>query len=414
MREILAALDIGSSTIKLVVAEVLNGKINVLCALDEESRGVKKGAIYEAEETGYAIKKLLIRAEEMLGVKLSKAIVSVNEDSADFKIGEGSIEIEASDKEILSSDIIKAIQASANNTELPKGNEIVTVIPIMFKVGEKKTRKPKGMKGSKLSARTVIISVPKREILSVAKCLESDGIEVVDVIIPSIGSYFAHKTDATDSETGIVVDCGGETIKIGVFNKGIIVNNLVLGLGGKNVDNDISFIYKVTPEESKKLKETLALANKRYANPRITETVVDTLGEKKTIDQAEISEIVMSRLHEILNMAKNEINYLTKKEISYIILTGGLTEFKDFSLEIESIFGNNAEKGKIEIVGARNNKFATSIGMIKYFDSKLKMRDREFSIFSSDEIDLLTGETEKKTVSGDSILGKVFGLFFDN
>lgn len=115
----------------------------------------------------------------------------------------------------------------------------------------------------------------------------------------------------------------------------------------------------------------------------------------------------------MLNMAKNEINYLTKKEISYIIITGGLTELKDFSIEIESVFGRLANVGKMQIVGARDNKFAVCIGMIKYFDSKLKLRDKEYSIITSDDEEILSGIGDKKA-SGESILGKVFGIFFDN
>ena len=113
-------------------------------------------------------------------------------------------------------------------------------------------------------------------------------------------------------------------------------------------------------------------------------------------------------------MSKNEINYLTKKEISYIIITGGLSELDDFSLSVESVFGRISRVGKIQIVGARDNKYASCVGMIKYFDTKLKLRDKEFSIFNDDELDILSARTEKKGISGDSILGKVFGIFFDN
>ena len=121
-----------------------------------------------------------------------------------------------------------------------------------------------------------------------------------------------------------------------------------------------------------------------------------------------------SNLQENLNMAKNEINYLTKKEISYIIITGGLTEFKGFSLGVESVFGTKASVGKLLVVGARDNKYATCIGMIKYFDEKLKLREHEYSMFTQDEIDIISGVSERKMISSDSILGKVFGIFFDN
>lgn len=413
MREIIAAIDIGGEAIKLVVAEMLGERLNILCALTEQSRGVKKGAICEPDETGYALKKLLKKAEEMLGTKISKALVTVNEDSADFKVGEGSITITSDDKEIGVGDITRVLKQSVGDN-IHKGNDLVTVVPISFKVDGVKVHNPKEMKGSKLSVKSVIVSVPKREIYTTAKCLEKVGVEVVDVVIPSIGTYWAHKNVSTDTETGIVIDLGYDTTKISVFNKGIIVNNLVIGVGGKNVDNDISFIYKVTQEQASDLKRKLALANKKNARESEKQTLVNTLGQKITINQKELTEVVMSRLREILNMAKNEINYLTKKEISYIIISGGLSETRDFPLEVESVFGTKANAGKIMVVGARSNEYATAIGMIKFFDYKLKLRDRDFSTFTQDEIDIICGGGEKRINLGDSVLGKVFGIFFDN
>ncbi len=411
MREIIASIDIGSSKIKLVVAEMVNDELNVLCAIDEDSRGVKKGVIVEPSETEYAIRKLLKKEEDILGIKVSKAIVSISEDAAEFKIGEASVSI--SEEEVSANDIIRVLQQSIKGNIL-KEYELLTVVPIMFKVDDVKTRIPKNMKGSSLSVKSVVVSLPKKDIYETAKILEKCGIEVIDIMIDSIGSYYAHHDESTDTSTGVVIDCGAETIKIAIVNKGIVINNLVLGIGGSKVDSDIAFIYKLTEEQSKKLKETFALANKKYASQKEKELIVNTLGEKVLINQYELTEFVMSRLHELLNMAKNEINYLTKKEISYIIITGGLTELRDFPLEIESVFGRIARMGKINIIGARDNKYAVCIGMIKYFDNKLRLRDKEYSIFNEDELDILCANSDKKSNSNDSILSKVFGIFFDN
>ncbi len=413
MREIIASIDIGSSKIKIVVGEIIEERLNVLCALEEDSRGVKKGAIVEPEETVYALKKLLKKTEEILGVKVTKAIVSVNEEAADFKIGEATNTITSEDKEITASDVVRVLQSSVRN-KVDKALELVTVIPIMFKVDDRKTRVPKGMRGEKISVKSVVVSVPKRDVYLSAKCLEKCGVEVIDIMLGSIGAYYAHRNESTDTLTGVLIDCGAETIKVAVFNKGIIINNLVIGYGGKNVDNDISFIYKLDDDQSRKLKEKFALANKRYASQKEKIELTNNLGEKIAINQYELTEVVMSRLHEMLNLAKNEINYLTKKEISYIIVTGGLTELKDFPLEIESIFGRNASIGKIPIVGVRDNKYASCVGMIKYFDYKLKLRDREYSILSQDDLELLSGSNDKRIISSDSILWKIFGIFFDN
>lgn len=413
MREIIASIDVGSHLIKLIVAEILNNKMNILCALEEESRGVKNGMIVEPVEVEYALKRLLNQAEEKLNTPITKAIVNVPESETIFKIGEASLTITEEDKEVTGEYVQKVLQMSVKGN-VDEGFDLVTVIPIMFKVDDRKTKIPKGMKGNSLSVKSVVISSPKKDICLIAKSLEKCGVEVSDIMIPSIGTFFAHKTEDMETNTGAVIDIGYDTTKVAIINKGIIINNLVMDTGTKNIDNDISFVYKLNINDASKVREELGLASRKHARAQESIEVVNNLGEKVKIDQYELSSLMMSRLHEMLNIVKNEINYLTKKEISYIIVSGGLSEQRDFDIEVESVFGPIAFIGKNDYIGARNNKFASSIGMIKYFDSKLKLRDKDFSVFSDDDLESLVSNGNKKAMTGDSILGKVFGIFFDN
>lgn len=413
MREIIASIDVGSHLIKLIVAEILNNKMNILCALEEESRGVKNGMIVEPVEVEYALKRLLNQAEEKLNTPITKAIVNVPESETIFKIGEASLTITEEDKEVTGEYIQKVLQMSVKGN-VDEGFDLVTVIPIMFKVDDRKTKIPKGMKGNSLSVKSVVISSPKKDICLIAKSLEKCGVEVSDIMIPSIGTFYAHKTEDMETNTGAVIDIGYDTTKVAIINKGIIINNLVMDTGTKNIDNDISFVYKLSLKDASKVREELGLASRKNARVQENMEIVNNLGEKIKIDQYELSSLMMSRLHEMLNIVKNEINYLTKKEISYIIVSGGLSEQRDFDIEVESVFGSVAFIGKNDYIGARNNKFASSIGMIKYFDSKLKLRDKDFSVFSEDDLDNLVSNGNKKAMTGDSILGKVFGIFFDN
>ena len=413
MREIIASIDVGSHLIKLIVAEILNNKMNILCALEEESRGVKNGMIVEPVEVEYALKRLLNQAEEKLNTPITKAIVNVPESETIFKIGEASLTITEEDKEVTGEYVQKVLQMSVKGN-VDEGFDLVTVIPIMFKVDDRKTKIPKGMKGNSLSVKSVVISSPKKDICLIAKSLEKCGVEVSDIMIPSIGTIFAHKTEDMETNTGAVIDIGYDTTKVAIINKGIIINNLVMDTGTKNIDNDISFVYKLNINDASKVREELGLASRKHARAQESIEVVNKLGEKVKIDQYELSSLMMSRLHEMLNIVKNEINYLTKKEISYIIISGGLSEQRDFDIEVESVFGPIAFIGKNDYIGARNNKFASSIGMIKYFDSKLKLRDKDFSVFSDDDLESLVSNGNKKAMTGDSILGKVFGIFFDN
>jgi cell division protein FtsA len=237
--------------------------------------------------------------------------------------------------------------------------------------------------------------------------MEKCGIDIIDIMIDSIGAYYAHKNESTDLATGAVINCGADNLELSIFNKGIIINNLVLYGAGNLVTKDISNVFKISLDSAENLKRNFACAHSKHASKNEIETVVNSEGEKITISQSEISEVVSGRLQQVLNIAKNEINYLTKKEISFIIITGGL------SYLVESVFGNLASVGKIKVVGARLNSYASAIGMIKYFDYKLKLRSQEFSILSSDDEEVLTRENLKKN-NNDSIMSKVFGIFFDN
>jgi cell division ATPase FtsA len=132
------------------------------------------------------------------------------------------------------------------------------------------------------------------------------------------------------------------------------------------------------------------------------------------LNQYEVTEVMMERIKEIFNLVKKQINLLTKKEISYIIITGGLTEATDFELLVEESFGSIARVAEVNEIGARNNIYSTSIGLIKFYYRKLKLRNKEFSIFTLEEQEEFSGLEQKKNSSGGSILGKVFGAFFDD
>ena len=103
MRQIIASLDLGSGKIKLVVAELKEEGLNVLCAIDEDSRGIQNGEIIEVDDTVYAIKKLLKREEDLLGIKITKVIVNISEQNVSYKIGEASIIVGETETEILAS-----------------------------------------------------------------------------------------------------------------------------------------------------------------------------------------------------------------------------------------------------------------------------------------------------------------------
>ena len=413
MRRILSSIDLGTNSIKLLVAEIINNKLNILCAISEACKGIKNGLIISEEDLIFSIKKAIKKSEEILGIKIKKVVCSVPEYDLKFTEGIGVNTINNEDNIITKTDISRLLKTCAYNKVI-EDYELINIIPLEYKVDDETVKNPIGMNGNKLKLNSLIISAPKEYTYSYITALEKSGLEVVDITLGSLADYALFKNEFLDMNNGVIVNLGAGKTTLSVFYKGILVNEYVLKEAGDNIDNDIAFMYKTKINDSKKLKEKFGLASTKLANSKESISVINKLGEKVEINQYEISEYISARLEEILKKVKKKINYLTKKEISYIIVTGGLTEIKDFNIIAEDIFGKNVTFGNVNLIGVRDNKYSTSVGLIKSFNDKLNKKENNYSMFDSDEIDILSSSYKKINVASDGVLGKVFGYFFDN
>lgn len=402
MRHIYTSVDIGTYSTKVVVTELYRGKLNLLAASSIRSKGIKKGLITDVNEASSSLKAALHEVEEMLGIKIRKVIVNVPSYFAEFSKIDGEIKINNSDMVISGNDISRVLKTALHNSNFSK--EVVSVIPIDFSVDDQTGIKdPKGLMGDVLRVRAVACLTPKKNIYSVVSLIDSLGLEVVDISLNGIGDINAFRNKEIDSKLGAIVNIGYETTNVSIYNKGIIIKNSIIGMGGKNIDNDISYMYKISLPEACKLKEEFVVAHKSGAN--INDTY-DTSNGK--VNQFEVSEVAMSRVEEILSLAKKEISSLAGRKMDYVIITGGVSNMDRFSLITTSIFGKDVKIGNVNIVGIRNNKYSSVIGNVAYYINKLKLVGENYSMID-DEIDF---SKDDLIVSNESMLGKVFGYFF--
>ena len=413
MRKIIASLDIGNHTIKLVVGEIVRGKLNILACIDVPARGIKKGFIVNSESAMLALEDVFKKAEEQIGIPIKKVVVSVPSNGLECFLSEGYTSVNNEERIITSNDIIRSMQAAVYN-KVMDSRELVAILPTKFLLDDSiVATSPLSMRAEKLNVKAVVGTVPKKNVTPIVKCLEKMGVEVVDVTIGALGDYYEFKNNKNSNEVGAVINIGASKMTVSIFNKGIITSSEVIDMGGDNIDYDLGYVYKIGRKDAMFIKENMALADKNMAHANEAIIVEDKNGDKIKINQFSASEIVMSRLEEMLNLAKKQINLLTKKEISYIIITGGVTETAEFKNVVDYIF-KNVSIGEVKEIGARHNKYATAVGLIKYYDSRLRLRNRDFSIFSIEEQENLSGIHKKVNISENSILGKIFGYFFDN
>jgi len=406
MRKIYTSVDLGSDSIKIMVGEMYENKLNVLAVTSVKSRGIKKGLIVDADDILSSLKEAISEIENKLLITIDKVVASVPSYYSNFEIVNGEIDIDSDGVRVIGTDISSVLK-NAISGKIKKDRELVTVIPIYFTVdGKRNIKDPKGLICKKLGVKAMMVTVPSKSVASIISLFQSIGIDVVDINLGPIADYMEFKNSNLDDGLSAVINIGYDITTVSLFNKGIIINSEIINIGGRNIDNDISYVFKIDNRESSKLKENFAVAHKKFSRVNDTKECINMNSDLVTINQYDISQVVMSRLTEILKLAKKQSLLLTNREISYIIITGGTSEMPGMSYLVDEVFTNNAVVGNIDTLGIRNNKYSTVSGLIRCFDSKLELRDKEFTT-----IEL---EKEDKDLSNSSVLRKVFGYFFDN
>lgn len=411
MSSIYTGIELGTDSIKIVVLEKINEQYHVLSSVCSESAGIKNSHVYDIKAASAAVKKAVKSASEMLGAKITKAIVCVPPTHCNMDIVNGCVDVVNS--KITGEDVCNVLNEALKNQDFSEF-ELVTAIPISFTVDEEENIKdPKGMRGEVLSSKIVIGTMPKEELYRFLEVLKLAGVEAVDVGFTSTGDYYTIKNSKYDGIVGAIINIGEDNTNVAVYNKGIQIKNAVLPIGSSNVDKDLAYIFKMKDNAARNLKETFAVCMSSYADSTDIVEVKNNNGEIKEISQVGVSKVVESRIREILKLAKNEIKNLTNREISYIIVTGGLSELAGFGYLVEEMFGAMAKVCNITTMGIRHNKYVSVLGIVKYLDDKLSLRGKQMNMIDGDELDDLVS-SQHKMINNENIIGKVLGHFFDS
>ncbi len=416
MKKIYTCIDIGSDTIRILVAEYYAKRYRTLAVSSVRAKGIKQGKIVDENQVQERLKLALEDIEKRIGIQIKKAIITIPAYDAECTLVHGNVPILNDEKMVSEKDILR-VQNSVMQGVMPN-MELVNITPIDFTIYENGSeietiRDPKNKICDRLAIRAMMVCVPKMLVANYAKVVESCGVEVVDLVLSSIADYEEAHTEEMNEDMSLIINIGKEITTLSVFNKGIITNTSVLKIGSNVIDNDISYIYYTTKKTARKAKENFGVAHFKYANKTETYEARDVNGKLVKINQHELSKIINKRLVEILNVAKNEAKVLTNKRIRYIMVLGGITDMPGVNFVLEDVFADKAKTYMLNTLGIRKARFITVSGSIKYFVKKIKLRGKEYSMFSSNDVD---GLIHNKTKIGKnaSVLGRIFNYFFDN
>ena len=409
MRNIYTGIDLGSDSIKIVVAELVNDKFQVLASTAVKSLGIKKGLIVDHEMALRSLNQAIYEIEKVLGIRINKALVTVPSNNRNIKVVSGTIDVEGA---VNGKDIVSVLQTASEN-QISEDYILVSIVPITFNSEENKfTKDPVGMSMSKLTVKAVLATAPKKQVYDYLSIFGEANIEVEDICFNCISDYFEARNKKTDESIGAIINIGNDKTDVSIFNKGILIKNKIFNLGSRNVDNDITYIYGTDTNTSRELKEKFAQGSKKYADVNEVLEYETEQGEKKTINQYEITEVVEARITELLKLAKKEINDLTNRKISYIIVSGGISELNGFGSVVEDVFGLEGSVLNIQTMGIRHNKYSSAMGIIEYFHEKMKLREKNISLISEDKIkEIEDNKQSMLDLTEETFISKIFGYF---
>jgi cell division protein FtsA len=371
----LVGLDVGTSKVCCVVGESLDdGSLDIVGIGVAESRGIKRGVVVNLEAAVESIKKAIEEAELMAGVEIDSVHLALSGPHIKGFNSRGVIAVAGKNREITRDDVRRAIDA-AKAVALPTGREILHVLPQDFVVDEQDgIGAPVGMTGARLEVNVHVVTGASSSTQNLISCVNRAGVAVADTVIEQLSASESVLTQ-DEKELGVaLVDIGGGTADIAIFERGSLWHTGVVAVGGDHFTNDIAVGLRTPIPDAEKLKRKSGCALSSMVDEDATIDVASVGGRKPRLMARRIlSEILQPRAEEIFHLVWDEIRRAghEKSLNSGIVLTGGGAILEGMPEIAEQIFDLPIRRGyPIGIGGLADHvgspTFATPVGLVLY------------------------------------------------
>ena len=405
-------LDIGTSSIKVLVAELVDGEVNVIGVSNAKSKGVKDGIIVDIEAAATAIKSAISQAEEKAGISIKSVNVGLPANLLQVEPTQGMIPVTSDTKEITDQDVGNVVKSALTKSMTPD-REVITFVPEEFVVdGFQGIRDPRGMMGVRLEMRGLLYTGPRTILHNLRKTVERVGIQVENVIISPLAIVQSVLNEGEREFGATVIDMGGGQTSVATIRNQELQYTNVYQEGGDYVTKDISKVLKT----SKKIAEGLKL-NYGEAYPQLAskETFqVEVIGEVEPVEVTEeyLAQIISARLKHIFEQIKQDLERRHLLDLpGGIALIGGNAILPGVVELAQEVLGVRVKLYVPNQVGIRNPAFAHVISLSEYAGSLTEVNVLAQQAISGDQIlrqqpiDFRTPSQEKPAASQRSVFG---------
>jgi len=363
---IYASLDIGTTSIKVIVAEVLNGQFNVIGVGNEHANGLSRGMIVDIEETAASIKTAVEQAEDKADVTINELIVGIP--ANDLQIGScyGGLSINKNQQEITDRDVQNVVEKAIEGN-LNSDREVINVTPEEFIVdGFDEIKDPRGMIGDRIEFRGTITQAPRSILHNIKKAVERAGYLIRNItLLPDAMGQVALSEDERNFGS-ILIDMGGGQTTASVIHENQLKSSHMVQEGGEYVTKDISIVLNTSVKNAEKLKRDVGNAYYPDANPERTVSI-DVVGQQNLENYKEsyIAEIIEARLAQIFEQLKFELDNIGASDMpAGITISGGAASIPGINQLAEEIFDTTVRVYIPDFMGVRYPTFTNAIGLV--------------------------------------------------
>src|SRR5690625_2582090 len=377
--EILVSLDIGTTKIKVIIGEVLNDSLNIIGVGTAKSKGLKKGAVVDIDQTVHSIRNAVEQAERMVGMQIDSVIVGVNRNHVQMQPCHGVVAVQSEDREITDEDITRVIDG-AQVVSIPPEREIIDVVPQQFIVdGLDEITDPRRMIGVRLEMAGTIITCSKTFLHNILKCVERAGLDIADICLQPLAAGTVALSGDEKNMGVALIDIGGGCTTISVFENDHLVSASVINLGGDNITKDLSIGLQTSTEEAEDIK--LNYGHAYYDDAQEDEVFeVGAIGNnsKQTYNQLQVADIIEARLEEIYAYVDDEIKKMGFGELpGGYVLTGGTMTMPGVMELAQDIFRSNVRIAIPDYIGVREPHFTAGVGILQFAYRNAKIQGKD-------------------------------------
>ena len=319
----IAAIDVGTTKVCTIMAEVdESGLPNIMGVGVVPSNGLHKGMVSDFKEAKESIQLSVNKAEQAAGYKMESAVVGITGKHISSINNHGVVSITHTKKVVHPGDLERVLKI-ARDIELPQGREILHIIPRSYSLdGQAGINSPVGMHANRLDAETNIVTAASMSVQNLAKCVRGSGVKVEDIVLEPLASAEAVLTEEEQQDGSVLLDIGGGTTDVVVFQNGSAWHAFVLPVSGYHVTRDISIATGISSDlaEEIKLKYGSVIPFGGMA-PDKKDIVNETIG----IPYNDLITIISTRMEELLRLVMIEISEINLPNVASLnmVITGG-------------------------------------------------------------------------------------------